>query len=49
MDIYLEGSMLEGSMDERAFNQFRADYSVAELEERFRREEAQVRKNEKKN
>ena len=28
-------------MDERAFNQFRADYSVAELEERFRREEAQ--------
>lgn len=27
-------------MDERAYNQFRADYSVAELEEKFKREEA---------
>lgn len=26
-------------MDERAYNQFRADYSVAELEEKFKREE----------
>ncbi len=27
-------------MDERAFNQFRADYSVAELQRKFESEEA---------
>lgn len=27
-------------MDERAYNQFRVDYSVVELEEKFKREEA---------
>ena len=27
-------------MDEQAFNQFRADYSVAELERKFEKEEA---------
>ena len=26
-------------MDERAYNQFRADYSVAELEEKFKQED----------